>query len=161
MEAKRLGIDGVKQGDLLATLKSFPDASLDIVIAFDVLEHFTKAEALFFADEVFRILRSGGKWIIHAPNGESLFGSRILYNDFSHECAYTRASMTQLLKAAYFSTVLCQEDAPVPHGFKSTIRWLCWKVIRGMLRLYLTVETGAGERANIFSQNFLSVATKG
>jgi predicted SAM-dependent methyltransferase len=76
-----LGIDGVDQGDLLETLKAQPDASLDVVVAFDIIEHFMRDELLGFVDEVGRVLRSGGRWIIHTPNAESPFGGRMRYGD--------------------------------------------------------------------------------
>ncbi len=158
--AKQLGIDGVQQGDLMGTLRSLPDESEDVVISFDVIEHFTKEELLPFVDEVLRVLRTGGKWIIHTPNGEAPFVGRIRYGDFTHEMAFTRASITQLLKSSGFAECVCVEDTPVVHGFRSVFRWILWKVIRGGLRLYLAAETGSGERDAIFSQNFLIVAVK-
>lgn len=78
-EAKRLGIDGVVQGDLMESLRSLADESQDCIVALDVIEHFTKAELLPFIDEVYRVLRSEGRWIIHTPNAESPFGGRIRY----------------------------------------------------------------------------------
>ncbi len=159
-EAKRLGIEGVSEGDLMQTLQRLADGSQDMVIAFDVIEHFTKNELIPFVDEVYRVLRKGGKWIIHTANGESLFGGRMRYADFTHELAFTRISITQLLKSSGFSNVICYEDTPIPHGIKSAVRWLLWKAIRGMLRLYLAVETGPREKACIFSQNFLTVSSK-
>lgn len=159
-EAQRLGIEGIKQGDLMAELQALEDDSQDVVIAFDVIEHFTKDELLPFVDEVYRVLRKGGKWIIHTPNAESPFAGRMQYWDFTHEQAFTRTSITQLLKSSGFSHVTCHEDTPIPHGLKSAVRWVLWKVIRGALRLYLAAETGAGEKACIFSQNFLTVASK-
>ena len=159
-EAKRLGIEGVSEGDLMQALQRLPDGSQDMVITFDVIEHFTKNELIPFVDEVYRVLRKGGKWIIHTPNAESPFGGRMRYWDFTHELAFTRTSITQLLKSFGFSLITCYEDTPIPHGLKSAIRWLLWKVIRGGLRLYLAAETGAGEKTCIFSQNFLTVASK-
>jgi len=58
--ARRLGIEGVEEGDLLATLASQADGSLDVVVAFDVIEHFTRDELLGFVDQVQRVLRPGG-----------------------------------------------------------------------------------------------------
>ncbi len=159
-EAKRLGIDGVSEGDLMQTLQRLADGSQDMVITFDVIEHFTKNELIPFVDEVYQVLRKGGKWIIHTANGESPFFGRIRYGDFTHEQSFTRTSITQLLKSSGFSLITCYEDTPILHGLKSAIRWLLWKVIRGGLRLYLAAETGAGEKACIFSQNFLTVASK-
>ena len=94
------------------------------------------------------------------PNGESPFGARIFFGDFTHELAFTRTSITQLLKSSGFSKVVCREDTPIPHGLKSTIRWILWKLIRGILLVYLAAETGGTERDCIFTQNFLTVAVK-
>lgn len=159
-EARRLGIKGVQEGDLTETLQALPDASQDVVIAFDVIEHFGKEELLCFVDEVCRVLRSRGQWIIHTPNGESPFAARMRYWDYTHEIAFTRMSISQLLLSSGFSKVVCREDTPVPHGLKSAVRWVLWKIIRSGLRLYLAVETGAGERDCALTQNFLTVAVK-
>lgn len=137
-----------------------PDASRDAVVSFDVVEHFRKDELLSFVDEVRRVLRPGGRWIIHTVNGESPFFGRIRYGDFTHEMAFTRESMSQLLLSSGFERVQCFEDTPVPHGVKSSVRWLLWKGIRGGLRLWLAVETGDSGRSAIFTQNLLAVATK-
>lgn len=158
--ARRLGIDGVEEGDLRDALRAQPDASLDVVVAFDVIEHFTRDELLPFVDDVQRVLKPGGRWIIHAPNGESpLFGA-IRYGDLTHELAFTRVSLTQLLLSSGFSDVRCFEDAPVVHGVKSALRWVLWKGLRGMLRFYVAAETGDASGSHIFSQNLLAVATK-
>lgn len=159
--ARRLGIAGVKEGDLLAALAVQENESLDLVVAFDVIEHFTRDELLGFVDQVRRVLRPGGRWIIHTPNGESPFSGRIRYGDLTHELAFTRTSINQLLLSSGFSKVQCIEDAPVPHGLKSAVRWALWKVIRSGLRVYLAAEIGDTARNAIFSQNFLTVAEKG
>ena len=67
--AQRLGIAGVGHGELLPTLKATPPGSQDAVVAYDVIEHLTKDELLDMADEVARVLKPGGRWIINAPNG--------------------------------------------------------------------------------------------
>ena len=158
--AQRLGIEGVEEGDLLATLVAQTDGSLDVVVAFDVIEHFTRDELLGFVDQVQRVLRPGGRWIIHTPNGESPFCGRMRYWDLTHELIFTRTSIIQLLLSSGFSNVQCFEDAPIPHGLTSAVRWLLWKVIRSGLRLYLAAETGDTASSAIFSQNFLIVADK-
>lgn len=158
-EAQRLGIAGVKEGDLLETLKSLSDKSVDLIVAFDVIEHFTKEELIPFVDEVNRVLRKGGKWIIHSPNGESPFASRMRYWDFTHEQAFTRTSIGQLLIASGFPLVTCYEDAPIPHGVMSAGRWILWKLFRSVMTIYIAAETGSLDTC-IFSQNFLVVAQK-
>lgn len=159
--AHALGLTEVSEGDLLETLRGTEDSSLDCVVALDVLEHLTRAECLSLADEVHRVLRPGGRWIIHVPNGEGLFGMRIRYGDLTHEIAFTRGSMQQLLAAAGFSRVACFEDRPVVHGLKSGARWIVWMGVRACLRLALAAETGDLGRSALFTQNLFAVATKG
>lgn len=158
--ARRLGIEGVEEGDLLAALAAQADGSVDVVVAFDVIEHFTRDELLCFVDQVQRVLRPEGRWIIHTPNGESPFCGRMRYGDITHELAFTRRSISQLLLSSGFSRVQCFEDAPIPHGLKSAVRLGLWQVIRSLLRIYIAAETGDTAGSAIFSQNFLVVAEK-
>ena len=158
--AERLGVEGVRHGDVIQTLAEEGDASLDCVVSFDLIEHFTKDELIGLVDEIFRVLKPGGRWIIHTPNAESPFGNRMLFWDFTHELAFTRTSLAQLLLSSGFSRVQCYEDQPVPHGLKSASRLLLWLCFRSLLRLYLAAETGDTGRHAIFSQNFLAVAIK-
>jgi len=158
--ARRLGIEGVTQGDLLPSLEAIAPASLDVVCAFDVLEHFGKDEMLPLVDSVHRVLRPGGRWIVHVPNGESPFFGAIRYGDLTHEVAFTRRSIAQLLLASGFRDVHCHEDEPVPHGLTSSLRWLLWKLLRSTLRFYVAVETGESGRGAVLTQNLLAIAIK-
>lgn len=158
--ARQLGIDGINEGDLLKTLAALPAASRDCIVTFDVIEHFTRDELIGLVDHVQRVLKPGGRWIIHTVNGESPFAGRVRFGDLTHELAFTRTSIAQLLLASGFREVRSYEDEPIPHGLKSLIRWVLWKIIRTGLRLYLLAETGDTGRDAIFSQNFLTVAVK-
>jgi cyclopropane fatty-acyl-phospholipid synthase-like methyltransferase len=158
--ARRLGISGVKHGDVMDTLHGIRDECMDVVVAFDVIEHFTKSELVPLVDEVRRVLRPGGRWIIHVPNGESPFGMRSRYWDMTHEQAFTRTSIAQLLLTSGFSRVECFEDQPIPHGAVSAIRLVLWRTIRAGLLLYVAVETGSLDRKAVFSQNMLTVALR-
>jgi len=159
-EAQRLGIHGVAQGDVEETLRSTPADSLDVVLTFDVIEHFRRDELLVLVDGIHRVLRPDGRWISHTVNAESPFFGRIRYGDLTHEQAFTRTSIGQLLLSSGFRNVACYEDAPVVHGVKSAVRYAIWKVLRAMLRTYLAAETGSLDPSVILSQNFLFVATK-
>ena len=156
--ARRLGIAGVSEGDVFQTLAGCADGSLDVVVAFDLIEHFGKDEVVPLVDEVHRVLRPGGLWIVHVPNAEGLFGAHSRYADFTHEVAFTRASLSQLLLASGFSRVACYEDTPVPHGAVSVFRAVAWWVIRQALMFYVAVETGSWDRGAVFTQNLLGVA---
>ncbi|MBI3710495.1 MAG: class I SAM-dependent methyltransferase [Proteobacteria bacterium] len=156
--ARALGIDGVRQGDLFAALKALPAESQDAVIAYDVIEHFTKDELIDAVDEVRRVLRPGGRWIVHAPNGASPFAGIMRYGDLTHELAFTAESLTQLFLSSGFHSATFQEDTPVAHGLKSAARQILWKLVRQALRAYLAVETGATQP--VLTQNLIAVAVK-
>lgn len=158
--AERLGITGVRQQDLREGLAALPDAAQDVVILFDLFHYFDRDEQVALIDQVHRVLKPGGRWILHVPNGEALFGARMRYWDYLATGAFTRASIAQILLASGFQTVRCFEDEPIPHGAKSWARWVLWKGIRGAARLVLAAETGDTGREAIFSQCLLAVATK-
>ena len=159
-EARRLGIEGIIEGDILEHLASTSAGSQDVVLAMDVIEHFTREELLPFVDQVHRVLKVGGRWIIHTPNGESPLSNRIRYGDVTHEQAFTRTSLGQLLLSSGFRSLECYEDTPVIHGMASAFRFVAWKAIRGMLRFYLAAETGNSGASAIFTQNLLAVAVR-
>jgi len=157
--AKKLGLKNVRQKDLMLELREADDASYDIIVAIDVIEHMTKSELLDFVDDVFRVLKKGvGRLILHMPNASSPFAGRIRYGDYTHEQAFTQGSLSQVLRAAGFGQIECFEDTPPVHGIMSSIRWILWKCFRTILRIMLAVETGA--RNEIFSQTFLAVVEK-
>jgi hypothetical protein len=127
---------------------------------FDVIEHFTDEELLTCIDGAIRGLAAGGRWIIHVPNAEGPFGARMRNWDITHERAFTRASLSQLLRASGFRSIECIEDRPVVHGAASAIRAAGWSCIRALLRAYQAVETGDTCPDGIFSQNMLAIAYK-
>jgi 2-polyprenyl-3-methyl-5-hydroxy-6-metoxy-1,4-benzoquinol methylase len=158
--ARQLGFPNVSEADVFGFLETTADDSYDVVVAFDMIEHLTKPELLRLADEIYRALAPDGRWIIHAPNAEGVFGSRVRYSDLTHEQAFTPASLAQLAMAAGFRSSECFEDAPVAHGMKSVGRLIVWKLGRGLLRLFFMAETGETGRKAIFSQNLLAVFAK-
>jgi len=158
--AATLKIEGVRQGDLMAALRAAPADSLDAVVLFDLYHYFDPATQLRLADEVRRVLKPGGRFIMHLPNGEALFAGRVRYWDIMATGSFTRRSIEQLMGVCDFREVTCHEDEPVAHGLKSAVRFVLWKLTRGVLRLVLAAETGETGRDAIFSQTFLAVARK-
>jgi SAM-dependent methyltransferase len=157
--AQRLGIASVRQGDLTQTLEAQAPASLDAVIAFDVIEHLDRDEIIRMADATHRALKQGGRWIVHVPNGASPFAGAVMWGDLTHELAFTTESLTQLTRSTGFADVRFFEDAPVAHGLKSALRRLLWKAaVRPFFNLCHVVETGGGQA--ILTQNLLAVAVK-
>lgn len=157
--ARKLGIDGIREGDLQTALRETQNDSLDAVILFDVLEHLTRDEILDTVDAIHRVLKPGGRLILHVPNGASPFGTLMIYSDLTHEIAFTPESLAQLFLASGWKSVESFEDPPATHGLKSKIRGVLWCAIRAALRFYLAVETGSREH-KVLTQNLYAVAIK-
>ncbi|MCA0449620.1 MAG: class I SAM-dependent methyltransferase [Proteobacteria bacterium] len=157
--ARKLGIDGIREGDLQSALRETQNDSLDAVILFDVLEHLTRDEILDTVDAIHRVLKPGGRLILHVPNGASPFGTLMIYSDLTHEIAFTPESLAQLFLASGWRSVESFEDPPATHGLKSKIRSVLWCTIRAGLRFYLAVETGSREH-KVLTQNLYAVAIK-
>lgn len=158
--AKRLGLDCVERGDALAALRTAAAQSVDVIVAFDLLEHLTKDEVVDFIDTAHRALADDGRIILHLPNAESPFVGAVLYGDFTHQLAFTRHSLEQLTHAAGFRRIECHEVRPLPHGIKSSIRWALWPVFRLMLRAANAIETGDSGAGAVLSRNMLVVIEK-
>jgi SAM-dependent methyltransferase len=126
--ARQLGVRSVVSRDLIPFLRDSDSEMFDVVIAFDVIEHFRKDEVLEIMDHVYNLLRPGGKMIVHVPNAEGIFGSRIFWSDFTHEMAFPREGLRQLTCACGFNSIEFSEDLPVVHGVKSLIRAFCGQV---------------------------------
>jgi len=159
--AKSLGIDGVIFGDMIEYIKNQKDNSIDIIIAFDIIEHFTKNELIDLVDELYRILKKDGLVISHQPNSEGPFGSFMRDGDFTHELSFTRQSIAQIFLSSGFSSIKTYEDKPISHGVKSFFRYILWEyIIRKVFIGIRIVESGRCDKEAIFTQNFLAVIKK-
>ncbi len=156
--ARERSLDDIIQADLLEWLDT-TDERFDAVVAVDLIEHFDPADVLDALDRVWRVLVPGGRVIIRTPNAEGPFGARYRYSDLTHGLAFTARSMRQVLHACGFIDVEVYATAPVAHGLKSFLRKIIWRMIDGILRLYLTVELGTAKDA-ILTQNLVAVATR-
>jgi 2-polyprenyl-3-methyl-5-hydroxy-6-metoxy-1,4-benzoquinol methylase len=156
--AHQLGIDGITQGELLDYLQRTESESLGVTLLWDIVEHLTRDEAFAVLDEVFRVLRPGGKCLIHVPNAEGIFGMRVRYGDLTHEQSFTPTSARQLLNTIGFWKITAHEDKPVPHGLMSIGRRLVWEAGTFPYRLLLAAETS--DTHFVLSQNMLVVAHK-
>jgi SAM-dependent methyltransferase len=159
-EAKRLGID-IILGNLVEYLQNLEDDSLDLLIAIDVIEHFTKEELSDLVDDMNRVIKKDGTLITHQPNGESPFGNSIRYGDFTHELSFTKSSISQIFLASGFSSVNSYEDKPIGRGVKSNIRLFIWNfLVKPLYKFLLIVESGGVDEDIILTKNFLTIIKK-
>lgn len=158
MLAHAYGMKQVHQGEIFETLKGIEAGTFDIVLFLDVIEHFDRSEVLTIFQETYRILKKGGQLIVHVPNAEGLFGSRIRYADFTHEQAFTPHSFAQICRFSGFGSIQTFEDKPLIHSLLSFFRNVIWQVGTFPFRLLHAAETG--NFSIKLSQNILCRAVK-
>lgn len=156
--ARELGVKSIECADLIEYLKK-KNKEFECITAFDVVEHFKKEELLTLLDAIYSALKPGGVFIMQSPNADGPFGSRYRYWDFTHEVAFTKTSVNQVLSAVGFNDVEVCGPGPVIHGVVSGIRWVIWKVLLLTMQLYLLVETGTFT-GHILTQNLIAVGKK-
>lgn len=155
--AQSLGIEGVILGDLDKFLASAANGSFDVVFALDILEHLDRPALFETLDQIRRVLKPGGRLILHVPNAEGIFGARIRFGDITHEMAFTTSSIRQALRTCGFSRVECFEDTPIGSSFLSNaVRKTIWLFGTAAFRLLYAAESGS--RGVILSQNMTVVA---
>jgi SAM-dependent methyltransferase len=148
-------------GDGMDYLRASPDGAFDAIIAFDVFEHLTRPELLATSREIVRALAPGGRLLLRVPNGASPFFGDIFYGDITHERPYTKESLTMVLAPLGFENIEAMEVAPVPHGLKSTIRAILWKLYRSAAILRMATETGSFEDRILTANMFLTARKAG
>ncbi len=151
--AQKSGLNFIIEGDLVDFLEKKPDESIDIILAMDIFEHFTREELFLLLPIIQRKLKKDGKIILHVPNAEGIFGNRVRYGDLTHEIAFTRMSLMQLFKCNGFKEITCYEDKPIIHGIISFFRRVIWDIGTIPFRILYTAETG--DPKSILSQNML------
>lgn len=156
--ARALGVRDVQTAEAGAYLQEHPQ-TFDLIAALDLLEHLTKEEVPAVLDAVFAALQPRGRLLLHVPNGDSPFASRLRYADFTHELVFTPSSIRQVLHASGFTDVHVFPVEPIAHGVASAVRWLLWKGIKQLIRLYLLVDQGV-PGSGVFTANLVAVAHK-
>jgi SAM-dependent methyltransferase len=82
-------------------LSAFGDASFDVVVAFEVIEHVAEQEQVLA--EIARVLAPGGLLVVSTPERQAYSDDRDFVNPY-HERELTQAEFTALL-GAHFSSV--------------------------------------------------------
>jgi len=150
--------ENVFKADAISYLENHQE-TYDVIIGFDLVEHFKKEEVLRFLDACYSSLRPGGRLILQTPNAESPWGMKIRYGDFTHEVVFDPNCLKGLLTLCGFSAVESREAGPVIHGVFSLGRYLIWKAIHTGLLVWNLAETGS-KGSKIYTRVFLITGKK-
>ena len=91
----------VKKTSILDFLKN-STKKFDVILAFDVIEHFHKDEATKIVELIKTRLKKNGLMLLLLPNANNLSNFRLRYMDITHEVFYTPESITQLIRNGGF-----------------------------------------------------------
>ena len=87
--------------DISNGLESLGDASFDVVLASNLLEHFGPDAAEVVVCGVARLLRPGGRFVLIQPNFR--YAWRSYFDDYTHRSIFTDVSLPALLRSAGFT----------------------------------------------------------
>ena len=153
-----LGLTNVAQADAM-TFMSERTQHYQVVMLLDVVEHLELSYAITLLRKVYETLPSGGKLIIQVPNALAPLSPNY-YGDVTHVGLYSPRTMAQLLATSNFTQYRHYSLPPIPHGLKSTIRKALWSgLLHPLIKGYLLVANG-DSMGDIYTSNFLTVATK-
>jgi hypothetical protein len=89
------------------------------------------------------------------PNAISPLSGTARHWDYTHEWAFTPNNFQQLAALSGFAdNIEVRECGPVPHGLKSLIRFVLWKVIRLVIGAYLLIEV-ADAKGGVYTMDML------
>lgn len=118
-------------------------AQFDLVVAFDVLEHWDIGELVASFRAVRTLLEEGGLFVSRFPNGQSPFGRVFQHGDFSHRTTLSTYKIEYLAGVAGLDVVRIGNPCRVPSrpGPLASIRhwWLARRrrwIERSIARLY-------------------------
>jgi SAM-dependent methyltransferase len=94
----------------------------DLLHCKDLLEHFTKDEAVTFLTACHHRLGPRGELWISTFNAQSWFASVTHYGDFTHELALTPSSLAQLLRATGFEVLSLRGHHGCPPSLRGKAR---------------------------------------
>lgn len=145
-------VPDVQHEDIFACLKAQPDASVDVITVFDVIEHLTKQETFDLLDEILRVLKAGGMLVAHCPNGLSPFVGSVYWGDLTHEWCPTPQSAATICRTVGFTDFCAMEDLAASSRLSGLCRGIGWSVIRAGFRLINYIETRRA--VDIWTRNF-------
>jgi 2-polyprenyl-3-methyl-5-hydroxy-6-metoxy-1,4-benzoquinol methylase len=156
-KARQLGVKNVEQADLKDFLQD-RENMFSVIFARDVLEHIPKRELPGILRLCRNSLADDGILLAQVPNAESPFFGHCRYGDFTHETAFTKRSLMQVLYLAGFRDFHFYPLPPPRTGLKSTVRLVAWKVLEAVYKTLIRIETG--QHHVMVTQNIIFTAAK-
>lgn len=153
--ASKLGVE-VVVADVFEYLQQI-ETKYDVIVAFDLIEHFDKPVLVELLELINSRLNPGGTVIFRTPNIDAPMGTTYAYGDFTHGVILNAHSAVQLMLATGSKMVDVQESHIHVGGFKEVIRSIVWAMLKIQMRLWL-FATGKSTKGVVLTPNLIIVA---
>jgi SAM-dependent methyltransferase len=132
----------------------------DVILAIDVIEHFTKNEIVNFLEMALAALKPGGMVIFRTPNMDAPLTSLYSYGDFTHECLLNKSSALQLMKSTGFSEAdVLPSMIHVQGVLKEALRKIIWSLTLLSIKAML-FASGRTWKDAVFTPNLIIIGKK-
>lgn len=153
--ASELGVKNIEVGDLAEYLSRTPGRH-DVLILRDVLEHLERPRIVEAVELCRDALRPGGIVLAQVPNAEAPFWGRIRHGDFTHELAFTEASLRQLFTTVGYTSVEVHPAGPVRVRLTDIPRQALWRCLEAVYKVMAYAETG--RRWPVVTESIIALA---
>jgi len=121
----------------------------DLIVAFDVFEHWDKPTLVASLTQFAALLRTGGHVLARFPNGQSPFGRVHQYGDLTHQTVLSASSIAQLANMTGFAVVRVGNACAVPvrRDFFSVLKHHWRRLRRARIERWLGRLYGVGQLA--------------
>jgi SAM-dependent methyltransferase len=154
--ARKLGVAAVVR-DLHEELRNCRN-QFDLIVALDVVEHFSKEENLKIFAAMHDSLRPGGRIVLQTPNGAALMPGPNIYGDLTHLTIFTSHSLAQILRHTGFSQAIFLEAGPAAKNVAGFLRLCVWRMARLVACIIRFAERGRWQR--LWTQNIICGASR-
>lgn len=127
------------------------ERDFDLIVAMDIVEHFTRDECFAFLEQCRDCLRPGGMLFLTTPNGAGLRPGPTVFGDLTHETIFSPDTIRLVLRLTGFDGLRVTEIIPPPTSLRSRVRRVLWYALRAGAVLIDLVETGR-RRAEVYSR---------
>lgn len=121
--------DVVTHVESCVKMADLTDGHFDVVFSSNLLEHLSREESVETLNEIYRILKKGGRFIIIQPNFKTCY--KTYFDDYTHLQVFTERSLSNFIESAGFRIKYCRRRF-LPFSFDSKFPFSAW-----LLKLYL------------------------
>jgi len=100
--------------------------TFDVIIATDVIEHFSLEDAIGLLMRIRNSLKLDGRVILRTPNMANIFGGYSRYMDLTHQIGFTEHSLSQLMVQAGFENTQLHLPDWHRHPKSLKFKWSTW-----------------------------------